>query len=100
MEGHERRFRDQEGRPDEGGLWYYVAREAAAVGDAQKAFAALRRACEYWAWTNPPLVYMKLWANDTRWGALPEHPELKQILGEKEQRIGPIHGLLKYFPSW
>jgi RNA polymerase sigma factor (sigma-70 family) len=78
--------------------WYLLAREAAATGDAEKAFAALRRASEYWC--NPPLFYVKIWEQDTRWGELRNHPEFQRILDDKRRRIGPIYGELHYFPGW
>ena len=85
---------------DEYGLfgWYLVAREAAAAGDAARAFEALEKSLAYWA--NAPYWYVKLWENDLRWGALRQHPEFKRLFAEKRQRIGPVHGQLHYFPSW
>jgi RNA polymerase sigma factor (sigma-70 family) len=78
--------------------WYIVAREAAAEGKAEEAFAALRRACKLWS--NPPLWPVRAWEKDTRWGALREHPEFKRILDERRQRVGPVYGSLWYHPGW
>lgn len=78
--------------------WYVVAREAAASGDEAKAFDALRKALSYW--TNPPYSHMHLWENDLYWGALREHPEFKAAFEERRRRIGPVYGLLHYFPGW
>ena len=79
--------------------WYHIAREAAAAGDAGKAFEALRKASELWH--NPPLLgTQKLWEKDTRWGALAKDKEFKRILDERRHRIGPVYGELKYFPGW
>ncbi len=78
--------------------WYLIAREAAAAGDADCAFDALRRALGYW--TNPPLTNVKRWEGDAYWGALREHPEYRRIFDEKRQCIGPIYGDLHYFPGW
>jgi hypothetical protein len=49
---------------------------------------------------DPPLVYAKLWAKDIRWGELRNDPEFHRILNGKQECIGPIHGLLWYFPHW
>ena len=78
--------------------WYMLAREAAAAGDEKKAFEALRRALDFWS--NPPYTCMEIWEQDARWGSLRDHPEFKQIFEEKRQRIGPIYGILHYFPGW
>jgi hypothetical protein len=78
--------------------WYLVAREAAAAGDAEKAFDALRRALSRWA--NGPYWYSNMWENDAYWGDLLGHPERKRLFEEKRQRIGPIYGQLHYFPGW
>ena len=78
--------------------WYMVAREAAATGDQEKAFDALRRSLNYWS--NPPYVCIDIWEQDTFWSDLRNHPEFKRIFAEKRQRIGPIHGILHYFPDW
>lgn len=78
--------------------WYIVAREAAAEGKAEEAFAALRRACKLWS--NPPLWPVREWEKDTRWGALREHTEFKRILDERRQRVGPVFGSLWYHPGW
>jgi hypothetical protein len=78
--------------------WYMLAREAAAAGDENKAFEALRRSLGYWS--NPPYTCMEIWEQDARWGNLRTHPEFKRIFEEKRQRIGPIHGILHYFPDW
>ena len=87
-------------RVDSYGLfgWYLVAREAAAAGDESKAFYALRRSLGYWS--NPPYSCMDIWEQDARWGKLRSHPQFKMIFDEKRRRIGPIHGLLHYFPDW
>ena len=74
--------------------WYVVAREAAAAGDEDKAFDALRRALSYW--TNPPLRHHRIWVEDAYWGELREHPEFKRIFQESRERIGPICGELSY----
>jgi hypothetical protein len=81
-----------------GDAWYHVAREAAAAGDQASALEALRAACEYWR--NPPLQHLTVWENDARWGALRDAPEFKGIIAEKRRRIGPVHGMLWYFPAW
>jgi len=78
--------------------WYVVAREAAAAGDEAKAFDALRKALSYWC--NPPYFYVKVWEADSYWGGLRDHPEFKRAFDEKRERIGPIHGALRYFPGW
>jgi RNA polymerase sigma factor (sigma-70 family) len=78
--------------------WYLVAREAAAAGDAEKAFDALHRALS--RWSNGPFWHMNLWENDAYWGDLLDHPERKRLFEEKRQRIGPIYGELHYFPGW
>ena len=78
--------------------WYHVARKAASPGKQEEAFKALRRACSHWI--SPPLWNVKVWESDTRWGRLREHPEFKQTLQEKRDRIGPIHALLMYSPGW
>jgi RNA polymerase sigma factor (sigma-70 family) len=85
---------------DEYGLfgWYLVAREAAPAGNEAKAFDALRKALAYWS--NSPYGYDKIWEKDKRWGKLREHPAFERIFAEKRQRIGPIFGLLHYFPGW
>jgi RNA polymerase sigma factor (sigma-70 family) len=87
-------------RVDSYGLfgWYMLAREAAAAGEEAKAFEALRRSVGYWS--NPPLLLLGIWENDLRWGNLRDHPEFKRIFLEKRQRIGPIYGILHYFPGW
>ena len=81
------------------GAWYHVAREAAAAGDAATAFDALRRACTD-CWWIEPTVRLTLWENDTRWGALQDHPELKAIIAAKRERVGVAYGQLKYSPGW
>jgi hypothetical protein len=78
--------------------WYMIAREAAAAGDEAKAFDALRKALSYW--TNPPYASMQIWENDAYWGALRDDPRFKEAFDERRRRIGPIHGLLHYFPGW
>jgi tetratricopeptide (TPR) repeat protein len=78
--------------------WYAVAREAAAAGDLPKAFEALRKSVAYWA--NPPYWYLKLWEKDAYWGEVRQHPEFKRIFAEKRERIGPVYGMLHYFPGW
>ena len=79
-------------------IWYAIAREAAAAGDEAKAFDALRKDLSYW--TNPPYYTANTWEADTYWGELRNHPEFKAAFDEKRKRIGPIHGLLHYFPGW
>jgi len=85
---------------DEYGMfgWYLVAREAAASGDTTKAFDALRQALTFWS--NSPYCFTDLWESDRYWGDLRSHPEFEQAFDERRQRIGPIHGLLHYFPGW
>jgi hypothetical protein len=85
---------------DEYGMfgWYLVAREAAAAGDASQAFDALRKAQAYW--TNPPYGITNLWEQDAYWGDLRNRPEFKQAFDERRQRIGPVCGMLHYFPGW
>jgi hypothetical protein len=85
---------------DEYGMtgWYVTAREAAAAGDLDKAFAALEMAINYWS--NPPFIFDQHWEKDAYWGDLREHPEYKRIYREKRERIGPIYGELHYFPGW
>lgn len=78
--------------------WYMVAREAAAAGDEEKAFDALRKALCYWM--NPPYAYQDLWGNDPLWGTLRDDPRFKEAFDERRRRIGPICGLLHYFPGW
>ena len=78
--------------------WYLVAREAAASGDKATAVNALRRTLSYW--TNPPLGFLSLWENDSYWGAVADEPEVLALFAERRARIGPIHGLLHYFPGW
>jgi RNA polymerase sigma factor (sigma-70 family) len=78
--------------------WYLIAREAAAAGDEQKAFEALERAVSYWS--NSPYFFTDRWEKDAYWGNLRDHPEYKRIYREKRQRIGPVYGLLHYFPGW
>jgi RNA polymerase sigma factor (sigma-70 family) len=84
---------------DEYGMdgWYIIAREAAAAGDAPRAFEALERAVSYWS--NPPYMSDE-WKHDAYWGDLRNDPRFKRIFEEKRQRIGPIYGLLHYFPGW
>jgi len=74
--------------------WHVVARVAAATGDENKAFDALRRALPYW--TNPPLGHYGIWLEDAYWGELRGHPEFKRIFQETRERIGPIYGELSY----
>ena len=85
---------------DEYGMfgWYLVAREAAAHGDPATAFDALRKALAYWS--NSPYFITDIWENDTYWGILRDRPEFKKAFAECRQRIGPIYGLLHYFPGW
>ncbi len=78
--------------------WYLVAREAAAAGDAAKALDALRKTVGYWS--NSPTYFLKLMENDAYWGELRQHTEFKRIFAEKRERIGPIYGMLHYFPGW
>jgi RNA polymerase sigma factor (sigma-70 family) len=78
--------------------WYVIAREAAAAGDEPKAFEALERAVSYWS--NSPYFITDRWEKDAYWGELRDHPEYKRIYREKRERIGPVYGLLHYFPGW
>lgn len=82
----------------DGDAWYHIAREAAAAGRREEAFGALQRACE--EWRNAPLAAIELWEKDRRWGTLRQHQEFTRILNARRERIGPIHGLLHYFPGW
>jgi RNA polymerase sigma factor (sigma-70 family) len=85
---------------DEYGMfgWYLVAREAAAAGDSAKAFDALRKSLAYWS--NSPYWGTNIWEKDPSWGELRNHPEFQRTFDERRQRIGPIYGLLHYFPGW
>jgi len=87
-------------RVDSYGLfgWYLLAREAAAAGKSQEAFSALRRSLGYWS--NPPLLLIDVWEQDTHWGALKETAEFRQIFEEKRRRVGKVYGSLYYFPGW
>jgi len=78
--------------------WYVIAREAAAAGDEGKAFEALERAVSYWS--NSPYFITDRWEKDAYWGDLRDHPEYKRIYREKRERVGPVYGLLHYFPGW
>ncbi len=78
--------------------WYMIAREAAADGEEERAFNALRRSLSYWS--NPPYLSMHVFENDVRWGKLQNHPTFKAIFEEKRRRVGPIFGILHYFPEW
>jgi len=85
---------------DEYGLfgWYLLARQAAYAGDAGKAFDALAKSLSYWA--NSPYFYIKIWEQDLCWDSLREHAEFKRLFAEKRRQIGPIYGMLHYFPGW
>jgi RNA polymerase sigma factor (sigma-70 family) len=85
---------------DEYGMfgWYILAREAASAGHEAEAFNALQKALEYW--TNPPYFASNLWEQDAIWGPLRESPEFKAAFDARRARIGPIYGLLHYFPGW
>ncbi|MEW6751989.1 MAG: sigma-70 family RNA polymerase sigma factor [Candidatus Latescibacterota bacterium] len=85
---------------DGGGIygWYVVAREAAASGNRARALEALRQALS--CWSNPPLAAVRLWEEDTYWGALRQDPEVCQAFAERRRRIGPVYGTLHYFPGW
>jgi len=79
-------------------LEYYIAREAGASGDLDRAFTALERALAIW--TNPPLSRTDEWERDALWGDLREHAEFKRLFAEKRRRIGPAMGTLWHFPGW
>ena len=81
------------------GAWYHVAREAAAAGDMATALNALRRACTD-CWWLEPAARLEMWENDTRWGALRDHPEFKATIAAKRERVGVAYGQLKYSPGW
>lgn len=85
---------------DEYGLfgWYLLARQAAFAGEAEKAFAALERSLAYWA--NSPYFYVNIWEKDACWDGLRDQPEYKRLFAEKRRQIGPISGMLHYFPGW
>jgi hypothetical protein len=85
---------------DEYGLfgWYLVAREAAFARDAGKAFAALEKSLAYWA--NSPYFYIDIWEHDACWDGLRDRSEFKRLFAAKRRRIGPIYGMLHYFPGW
>jgi hypothetical protein len=85
---------------DEYGLfgWYLVAREAAYAGEAAKAFDALGKSLSYWA--NSPYFYANIWEQDLCWDSLRGHAEFKRLFDEKRRPIGPIYGMLHYFPGW
>jgi len=85
---------------DEYGLcgWYMLAREAAAVGKIDLAFENLDRSVSYWS--NPPLYFINLWRKDAYWGALRDDSRWQRIFASKRERIGPIYGMLHYFPGW
>jgi RNA polymerase sigma factor (sigma-70 family) len=78
--------------------WYFAAREAAAKGDAERAFKALRTSLTYWS--NPPMWYPDVMARDTAWGELAKRPEFTAAFDERRQRVGPVRGQLHYFPSF
>lgn len=78
--------------------WYTVAREAAASGNQVEAFDALRKALSYWM--NPPYWASDIWEKDPYWGILRDHPEFKGAFDERCRHIGPVYGLLHYFPGW
>jgi hypothetical protein len=85
---------------DEYGLfgWYLLARQAAFAGEAEKAFAALEKSLAYWA--NGPYFYVNIWEQDRCWDGLRDQPEYKRLFAEKRRQIGPIYGMLHYFPGW
>jgi hypothetical protein len=85
---------------DEYGMfgWYILAREAARASHEPEAFAALQKALAYW--TNPPYGITDLWEQDAAWGHLREHAEFKAPFDARRARIGPVYGLLHYFPGW
>lgn len=85
---------------DEYGLfgWYLVARQAAFAGQAEKAFGALEKSLAYWA--NSPYFYVNIWENDRCWDGLRDQAEFKRLFAEKRRQIGPIYGMLHYFPGW
>ncbi|MFZ6028126.1 MAG: sigma-70 family RNA polymerase sigma factor [Chloroflexota bacterium] len=78
--------------------WYLIARQAAATGDTAEAFDALQKALAYW--TNPPFSTSDIFENDAYWGELRQHPEFRRAFDERRQRIGPVYGMLHYFPRW
>jgi len=78
--------------------WYAIAREAAAAGNVERAEGALRQALR--GWTNPPLAYVRLWEQDTYWGDIARHPDIRRLYEDKRARIGPVYGELFYFPGW
>jgi hypothetical protein len=78
--------------------WYVAAREAAVRGEAAQAFEALRTSLTYWA--NPPMWYADEMAKDPAWGELATRPEFAAAFEERRQRIGPMRGMLHYFPSF
>ena len=85
---------------DEYGMfgWYLVVRESAASKDMPGAFEALRKSLAYWS--NSPYWITNLFEKDAYWGELRSHPEFRQAFDERRKRIGPIYGLLHYFPWW
>jgi len=85
---------------DEYGLfgWYLVARQAAFAGQSAKAFEALSKSLAYWA--NSPYYYVKTWEKDACWDGLSDQVEFKHLFAEKRRQIGPIYGMLHYFPGW
>ena len=59
---------------------------------------AMQRVLSYWK--NPPLMHIDVWENDSFWGFLQDSPKRKHLFDEKRRSIGPIYGLLHYFPDW
>jgi len=78
--------------------WYIAAREAAVRGDAEQAFEALRTSLAYWS--NPPMWFADIAAKDAMWGELSLRPEFAAAFAERRRRIGPMRGMLHYFPSF
>jgi hypothetical protein len=85
---------------DEYGLfgWYLLARQAAFAGEAGKAFDALEKSLGYWA--NSPYFYVDIWEQDHCWDGLRDQAAFKRLFAEKRRQIGPIYGMLHYFPGW
>jgi hypothetical protein len=85
---------------DEYGLfgWYLVAREAAFAGEAGNAFDALEKSLSYWA--NSPYFYVNIFEKDSCWDSLRRQAEFQRLFAEKRRQIGPIYGMLHYFPEW
>lgn len=85
---------------DEYGMfgWYILAREAARADRETEAFDALQKALAYWS--NPPYGITNLWERDTAWGRLWQCQEFNALFDARRARIGPVYGMLHYFPGW